>query len=80
MSGGVSKGKGVLYLAELYGIQPEKIITVGDNMNDIDMIETAGIGVAVSNAEDKVKEAADIQVCSNNEGAIADILEKIIKV
>lgn len=49
-------------------------------MNDIDMIETAGIGVAVSNAEDKVKEAADIQVCSNNEGAIADILEKIIKV
>lgn len=80
VSGGVSKGKGVLYLAELYGIQPEKIITVGDNMNDIDMIETAGIGVAVSNAEDKVKEAADIQVCSNNEGAIADILEKIIKV
>lgn len=79
VSGGVSKGKGMLYLAQHYGIAPEKVIAVGDNMNDIDMLKKAGIGVAVSNAEDAVKAVADAVVCSNNEGAIADIIEKILK-
>jgi hypothetical protein len=77
VSGGVSKGKAVLQLADILGINRNKTIAVGDNMNDIDMLEKASVGAAVSNAEQCVKEAADYIVCSNNEGAIADVLEII---
>ncbi len=77
VTGGVGKGKAVLMLADMLGIDRNKTIAVGDNMNDIDMLEKAAIGVAVSNAEAEVKKAADYVVCSNNDGAIADVLNLI---
>jgi len=79
VASGVSKGKSVLRVAELLGISRERTIAVGDNMNDIDMLKKAGIGIAVENAMDAVKEAADHIVCSNNDGAIADIVALIDK-
>ncbi len=75
VTGGVGKGKALLMLADMFGIDRSKTIAVGDNMNDIDMLEKAAIGVAVANAEETVKQAADYVVCSNNDGAIADVLE-----
>ena len=54
----------------------EECIAVGDNLNDISMIKTAGIGVAVENADDSLKALADFISISNNDGAIAQIIEK----
>lgn len=79
VSGGVSKGLGVLSVADILGIEHKKTIAIGDNMNDLDMLKRASIGIAVSNAEDIVKENADYIVSSNNEGAVSDVLEIIEK-
>ena len=72
-----SKGTAVEILANYYGIPLDKVISVGDQINDVAMIEKAGLGIAVKNAEDALKEKADY-VCeySNEEGAIAHIIEK----
>jgi Cof subfamily protein (haloacid dehalogenase superfamily) len=56
----VSKGTAVRYLAEdLLGLQPENVMVIGDNFNDFEMIQYAGIGVAMGNAPDGVKAVAD---------------------
>ncbi len=72
-----SKGTAVAYLAEHYGIPIEKTIAAGDNYNDISMIERAGLGVAVNNAEQALKDAADY-VCERDHehGAIAEVINK----
>ena len=72
-----SKGTAVEFLANYYGISLDKVIAVGDQLNDVSMIEKAGLGIAVKNAEDALKEKADY-ICkyTNEEGAIAEIIEK----
>lgn len=72
-----SKGTAVEVLANYYNIPLEKVIAVGDQLNDVSMIEKAGLGIAVKNAETALKEKADY-VCeyTNEEGAIAEIIEK----
>ncbi len=55
----VNKGTAVRYLAEeILGLQPEQVMTIGDNFNDVEMLEYAGIGVAMGNAPDAVKLSA----------------------
>ena len=72
-----SKGTAVRALAEYYGVSLEKTVTIGDQQNDIPMIEAAGLGVAVKNADDKLKEAADyVSEYTNEEGAVADVIER----
>ena len=72
-----SKGTAVEFLADYYGVPLEKVIAVGDQLNDIAMIERAGLGIAVNNADAALKERANY-VCkrTNEEGAIAEIIEK----
>lgn len=53
------KAEGIRRITEKYGIRPEEIMTFGDGENDIDMIEFAGIGVAMGNADEEVKKCAD---------------------
>lgn len=56
----VNKGTAVQYLAEtILQLQPEQVMTMGDNFNDLEMIEYAGVGVAMENAPDDVKATAD---------------------
>ena len=74
---GATKGTGLERLAGILGIDRNKIIACGDNENDITMIEYAGIGVAVENAIDALKSAADIVTVSNNEHAIAKVIKDI---
>ena len=74
---GVSKGNLLLKLADLLGIDRNKTIAVGDYDNDISMVKCAGIGYAVSNARDSVKEVADKITVSNEENAIAAIIEEL---
>ncbi len=72
-----SKGSAVRFLAEHYGISIEETIGIGDNCNDIPMLEVAGLGVAVKNAEKELKAAADY-VCerTNNESAVSEVIRK----
>ncbi len=75
---GVSKGDALKFVAEYYGINREEIIAVGDAEIDIPMIEFAGLGVAMANATPVTKQAADALCPSNNEGGVADVIQKYI--
>ncbi len=72
---GVSKGNLLCKMAEILGIDISKTVAVGDYYNDISMIEKAGRGFAVANAVDDAKAVADFITVSNNEHAIAKIID-----
>lgn len=68
---GVSKWSGVRQLARQWGIADEEICAVGDDVNDIPMIVGAGLGVAMGNALEEVKAAADrIAPCHDSDGLV----------
>lgn len=73
-----NKGSAVKLLAEHLGIKREEVITVGDEMNDFQMIEYAGLGVAMGNACDKIKEISNYITDSNNEDGVSKVIEKFI--
>ncbi|MCG8483676.1 MAG: Cof-type HAD-IIB family hydrolase [Clostridia bacterium] len=75
---GTSKSEGVKFLAEAYNISPEEIIAVGDNYNDICMIQYAGLGVAMENSVDDVKKEADLTCPSNDDHGVAKLIENIL--
>lgn len=72
----VSKGIAVLDYGKMLGIGPEEIIAFGDSENDLSMIEAAGLGVAVGNADSCLKRKADM-VCDTNDnlGAVKVLRE-----
>ena len=76
---GNSKGALLQKMAELLGISMGKTIAVGDYNNDVSMIRRAGIGFAVANAVEEAKAAADYITVSNNDHAIAAIVEGLDK-
>lgn len=76
-SNDVSKGNAILDYAKIVGVKPEEIIAFGDSENDISMLKCAGIGVAVNNAQDCVKEAADEIVDTNDNFGVAKFLKGI---
>lgn len=65
-------------IAIKFNIKREEIIAIGDNFNDMDMIEYAGLGVAMGNAPDYLKEAADFVTHSNDEDGVRHVLERFI--
>ena len=73
---GDNKGEALKFLANHYNIPIEKTVAAGDNLNDLSMIRAAGVGCAVGNATQKLKDEADYISCTNNDGAIAEIIEK----
>ena len=76
---GIDKGNGLRTVAEILGIDIKDTIAVGDNYNDIPMLKTAGLSVAVNNAvEDAKKSAHYVTEADNNKGALAEIIEKFI--
>lgn len=76
---GIHKGQGIRNICGVLGIEPSEVIAFGDAENDIPMLREAGIGVAMGNAGDSVKAAADHITCSNNEDGIAVALEQLLK-
>ncbi|GAB6167831.1 sugar-phosphatase [Clostridium carnis] len=78
LNSSANKGTGVELLAKHLGIKREEIITFGDAGNDIHMIEYAGLGVAMENAFDEVKEIADYITDSNENDGVATAIEKFI--
>lgn len=72
----LSKGASLLEIADHYGIAKEDIIAFGDEMNDLTMMEVAGVAVAMGNAVEKIKEIADYVTLSNDEDGIGVYLEE----
>lgn len=73
-----NKGVGVHLLAENLGIKREEVICIGDAGNDIHMVEYAGLGVAMENAFDELKNVADYITTSNEEDGVAHVINKFI--
>ena len=74
----INKGQGIRDICGVLGLDPAEVIAFGDAENDIPMLRAAGMGVAMGNAQDAVKAAADMATLSNNDDGIADALEKLI--
>ncbi len=70
------KGNALVAIAKYYGIPIEQTIAIGDQRNDIGMIQTAGLGCAVANALDEVKKVSDYISASNNDDGVGKIIKK----
>ena len=74
----IDKGESLDRLMKHLGMTKDNLIAFGDGFNDLTMIEYAGVGVAMSNAQDVVKNIANIIALSNEEDGVADTIEKLI--
>lgn len=75
---GASKGEGILRMAQILGVKPEETMAFGDGENDISMMESAGIGIAMDNGEEATKEKADYIAPSNDDAGVGKMLEKLV--
>jgi Cof subfamily protein (haloacid dehalogenase superfamily) len=69
-----TKAKAVAELARLWGIKREEVAAFGDELNDVDMLEYAGIAVAMGNALEEVKAIADFVCLGNDEDGVAEFI------
>ena len=70
-----SKGTAVRFMADYYGVPVEKTIAAGDSLNDLPMLEAAGLGIAVKNGDGALKDKALAFEDCNDENAIGRIIE-----
>lgn len=75
VSNNSSKGIALLKLAEYLNISNDKIIAIGNDNNDISMLDIANLSVVVSNATDEAKKHATLIIDSNDEDGVAKFLE-----
>jgi len=75
---GVSKASALENLCKHLGINMQEVISVGDSLNDIKAIQASGLGVAMENAQDEVKAAADAVTLSNNDHGVAEVIRRFI--
>lgn len=75
---GISKGRSLRDIADYYGIKIENTVSFGDELNDLDFIKNAGIGVAMGNSIDEIKAIADYITLTNDENGVADYINKNI--
>lgn len=75
---GTSKGKAVERLANHYNLTSKDVITIGDSENDLSMIEYAGLGIAMGNAIDSVKQKSKFITDSNDNDGVAKAISKFI--
>ncbi|KAB3529260.1 Cof-type HAD-IIB family hydrolase [Alkaliphilus serpentinus] len=73
-----TKGNGLRKVCEILKIPASDVVAVGDNINDISMIQYAGLGVAMGNAEEIVKEIADCVTTTNEEDGISHLIDKLL--
>lgn len=74
-----NKGHGLKVLSESLGVRQEETAAIGDYLNDVEMVQWAGIGAAVANAIDEVKAVADIEMPSNEEAGVAKFIDYLIE-
>ena len=73
---GVNKGRGVVDLAARLGVPMDRVMTLGDEDNDLSMIRAAGSGIAMGNATDAVKQAAFYVTDTNQRDGLAQAIER----
>ncbi|MFC2947284.1 Cof-type HAD-IIB family hydrolase [Virgibacillus sediminis] len=73
---GVSKANALQFVCGEIGIEMGNVLAVGDSLNDIKMIQEAGIGVAMGNAQEAIKKAADFVTDTNENDGVAKAIEK----
>ena len=74
----VSKEKALRELAKNYNLSLDKTMTLGDNYNDVPMLKLAGLGVAMENAPEDVKECANVVTATNNHNGVSKAIEKYV--
>ncbi|SHG53467.1 hypothetical protein SAMN02745221_00424 [Thermosyntropha lipolytica DSM 11003] len=74
-----NKAEALKVVAAYYGIEREEVLAIGDSYNDIEMLKWAGLGVAMGNAPQEVKEAADWVTLSHDEEGVAYALQRWIR-
>jgi hydroxymethylpyrimidine pyrophosphatase-like HAD family hydrolase len=75
---GVDKWRGLAWLAERHGIRPDQIAALGDQINDVAMIQAAGCGIAMGNAINSVKAAADHVTLDHNQHGVAFAIDQLL--
>ena len=78
MPKGIDKASSIDRMLSSVGLTRENTICCGDGYNDLTMIEYAGVGVAMANAQPKVKEKADYITASNDEDGIVQVIDEFI--
>ena len=73
-----TKGHALRFMADHLGCSMQETIAIGDSWNDHEMIEAAGLGVAMGNATDKLKAIADYVTSSNNDDGVRHVIEKFV--
>lgn len=74
---GSNKGTALDRLVEILGLSQASVIAMGNNLNDVELIQAAGTGIAVANAHDELKKHADFCCCHHDEHAVAEIIRWI---
>ena len=74
----VSKAEPLRYLVKKMGIGREEVLAIGDNYNDLGMLEFAGTGIVMDNAHDELKRMGFYVTASNDEDGVAVALEKFV--
>ena len=72
----VSKEHALLEVAKYYDLPLEQVMTIGDNFNDSPMLALAGLGIAMGNAPEGVKETANLVTASNDEHGVAQAIRE----
>ena len=75
---GVSKGSGLKKLAELLGVPMECVMAIGDGGNDAEMLRAAGVGVAMENAMEEARAAADYITADVRKCGVAQAIDRFV--
>lgn len=79
MHKGVTKGVALLKLAAMLGVQPEETMAIGDNINDIEMLQAAGLSVGVHNLNPLIRQYCNVVTnATNNDGAVGEAIETFV--
>ena len=78
LAGGTSKGGAITHFCTYHGLTQDEVMAIGDWHNDISMLKEAGLGVAMGQAPDEVKAAADYVTASIDEDGLAEAIKKFI--
>jgi len=75
---GVTKGSGLAFLADRLGLSSERTVAFGDGQNDVELLEWAGYGVAVADADPRLLELADFVCPPAEEEGVAQVIEAVL--
>jgi len=72
------KWAALLHVAADEGIEPQEIAAIGDDVNDVDLVRGAGLGIAMANGAEPTRAAADLVVGSNAEEGVVEAIERVL--